>query len=213
MILVNMNSTLTQPPRREIAYFRTAFQQDYPGSSDYCSLGPVTARANADAAASLRHRYPSPDRPAYSPSRSITEIRLSGRKNRRDIGYHGEIAIHRGADCTNCGAIDITTLGLRLCKRHQSSSQRWQYLVWQVALIMTWSAASSAQVAASWLQNCLVQTAQALCLQVPLSACSATTQAYALAAKVDHRAHRGRTIKRNRRRGVPPVAVFSFLGT
>lgn len=213
MIFMKVNRTLTKQSRREIAHFGAAYQEDYSGSG-YCGrLVHVAGQANAVSATDSLHRYPSPNRPAYSPSRSITEIRLSAQKNRRDIGYHGEIAIHRGADRANCGAVDITTIGLRLCKRHQSSSRQWQYSVWRVALIMTWSAASLAQVAALWLQNCLVQTAQALCLQVPLSACSATTQASALAAKVDHRAHLGRAIKRNRRRGVPPVAVFSFLGT
>lgn len=213
MILVNMNRALTAQSRREIAYFPAAFQEDYSGSSYYCKLDPVAARTNADAAASSLHRYPSPDRPAYSPSRPITENRLSAQKNGRDIGYHGEIAIHRGADCANCGAIDITTIGLRLCKRHQSSSQRWQYLVWQVASITTSSAVSLVQQVVSWLPKCLAQTAQEQCSLVQPLAYFATTQASAPAAKVNHRAHLGRAIKRNRRRGVSPVAVFSFLGT
>lgn len=213
MIFANVNRMLTKQSRREIAQFRAVFQQDYPGSG-YCgTLVDVAGQANAGSAANSLYRYPSPHRPAYSPSRSITEIRLSARKNRRDIGYHGEIAIHRGADCTNCGAVDITTIGLRLCKRHQSSLRQWQYLVWQVASITTLSAVSLARQVVLWLPKCLAQTAQEQCSLVLPLACCATTQASAPAAKVNHRACLGRAIKRNRRRGVPPVAVFSFLGT
>ncbi|SIT83228.1 hypothetical protein SAMN05421665_1623 [Yoonia rosea] len=213
MIFASVNRKLTRQSRREIAQFRVAFQQGYSGSGYYGTVGNVAGRNNAVSAADSLYRYPSPHRPAYSPGRPITEIRLSARKNRRDIGYHGEIAIHRGADCTNCGAVDITTIGLRLCRRHQSSLRQWQYLVWQVASITTQSAVSLARQVVSWLPRCLAQTAQEQCSLVPPLAYCATTQASAPAAKVNHRARLGRAIKRSRRRGVPPMAVFSFLGT
>lgn len=209
----NVNRMLTKQSRREFAQFRAVFQDDCSGSG-YCgTFKAVAGQADVGSASNSLYRYPSPHRPAYSPGRPITEIRLPARKNRRDIGYHGEIAIHRRADCTNCGAVDITMIGLRLCKRHQSSLRQWQYLVWQVASITTLSAVSLARQVVLWLPNCLARTVQEQCSLVQPLAYYATTQASAPAAKVNHRARLGRAIKRNRCRGVTPVAVFSFLGT
>ena len=208
-----VNRKLTKQSQREFAYFGRIAQQYFSGlgSSDKVEL--AAGRSSNCSAANSLYRYPSPDRPAYSPSRSITEIRLNKDNLTRDIGYHAEIAIDRGVVRTNCGAADITTIGLRLCKRHQSSLQQWQYLVWQVALITTQSAAWLAQ-ALVWLPlKCWAQIAQAQCLLAQLSACFATTQVYALAAKVNNRAHLGRAMNKDRRPGYSRAAVFSFLGT
>lgn len=198
---------------REIAHYDVFAQQCFSGWRALSTLRHAAGLSSLCHAAFSLYRYLSPVRPAYSPSRPITEIRLRKAQSKSDIGYHGEIAIHRGAGCTNCGAVDITMIGLRLCKRHQSSLRQWQYLVWQVALTMTWSAAWLAQVPALWLQKCWVLTAQAQCLRALPSACFAMTQVWTPAAKLNNRAHDGRAINGNRRRGHAPAAVFAFLGT
>jgi hypothetical protein len=156
------------------------------------------------------YRYPSPDRPANSPSRPMTETCRDNAKNHYDIGYHGDLGIAGINDCVNCDAHSETTIGLRLCKRHQSSLQQWQYSVWQAALTTTWSAAWPARVQALLLRNCLALTAQVQWLLAQLPASFVTTQASLLAAKLDTRAHRGRTLNRNRRRGLALAAVLRF---
>lgn len=180
---------------------------------DFQTCGTVIAVArrssNRRAACSL-YRYPSLDRPAYSPSRPITVFRPSQSENTVDIGYHHDSAMHLRADRVNCGATLTITIGLRLCKRHQSSLQQWQFSVWLAALKATWNAVWQAQAQALWPQNSLEQTAQAQCLPVlPLAYC-ATTQGSTAAAKVDNRAHRGRINFGNRRRGYAPAAVLRF---
>lgn len=211
MVFAKVNRTLTMQSRREIAYFRVVFQQDYSDLRDCGNVTGVAGQKTNDRAAISLYRYPSPDRPAYSPSRPITGFRLFARKNRSDIGYHAEIAIDQGAGCANRGAIDTTTtIGLRLCKRHQSSLRQWQYLVWQVASTTTWSAALPARAQALWPQKCWAQTAQAQCWPVQPQAFFVTTQACAPAAKLDNRAHAGRAMNRNRRRGYAPAAVLRF---
>ena len=208
-----MNDKLTYQSKREFAHSGFIAQQCYPHASSFAKVETVAALSSFCAAANSLYRYPSPDRPAYSPSRPITEIRLRRAKITDDIGYHGEIAIHRGADRTNCGAAEITMIGLRLCKRHQSSLRQWQYLVWQVASTMTWSAALLVQALASWLQKCWAQLAQVQCLLVQPSVCFATTLASTLVTKTDNRALTGRAMNRGRRRGDTPAAAFSFWGT
>ena len=213
MTCAKVNDKLTKQSKREIAYFPLAAQQ-------YCSE-PTTFYKDENAAgrssfchtANSLYRYPSPSRSAYSPSRPITGFRLCAPKTVGDIGYHGEIAIHRGADCTNRGAVDITMIGSRLCKRHQSSLRQWQYLVWRVALTTMRSVASPVRLAALWLQKFWAQIVQVQCLQVQQSAYFATTQVYAPAAKIDNRVRQGRAMNESRRRGHTPAAVFAFLGT
>ncbi len=156
------------------------------------------------------HRYPSPDRPAYSPSRPMTVFRRLVGNNAVDIGYQADLAIDRPTDRVNSGATQITTIGVRLCKRHQSSSRQWQYLVWQVALRATQSVALQAQALALLPQKFSALIAQARCLPVQLLACFATTQASTAAVKVDTRAHHGRINSGNRRWGHTPAAVFAF---
>jgi hypothetical protein len=211
MDFAKVNRMLTMQSRREIAHFRVVSQHDYSGLN-YCgNLFCVAGQKMDDPAAISLYRYPSPDRPAYSPSRPITGFRLFARKMRSDIGYHAEIAIDQGAGCANRGAIDTTTtIGLRLCKRHQSSLRQWQYLVWQVASTTTWSAALPARAQALWPQKCWEQTVQAQCWPVQPLAFFVTTQACAPAAKVDNRAHAGRVMNRNRRRGYASAAVLRF---
>ena len=212
MLSVEINGKLTKQSKREVAYSDQVAQQYFQGAHSFDRIEHALGHSSTRSVAYSLYRYPSPDRPAYSPSRPITVFRLCSAESACDIGYHDEIVIHRQAGCTHSGATHETTIGLRLCKRHQSSLRQWQYLVWQVASITTLSAVSLARQVVLWLPKCLAQTAQEQCSLVPPLACCATTPASAPAAKVNHRACLGRAIKRNRRRGVPPVAVFSFLG-
>lgn len=197
--------------KREFAYLDGLAQQCYSQRKFSTKVNSVEWLSSNCCFANSLYRYPSPNRPAYSPSRPITVFRLSGRKIIRDIGYHAGIAIHQGAVRANCGAAYITTIGSRLCKRHQSSLQQWQYLVWQVALRATWSVAWPVQVQALWPQKCWAQIAQVQSLPVQPQAYFATMQVSTAAVKVDARAHHGRVISVNRRRG-SALAAFLRLG-
>lgn len=208
-----MSDLTAKQSKREFAYLGRSAQQCYSERFSFYTVKSVVGYSSFCSAANSQYRYPSPDRPAYSPSRPITEIRLRTAKMTGDIGYHDEIAIHRSADCTNCGAIDITMIGLRLCKRHPSSLRQWQYSVWQVALKATWNVASRALQVASWPQKCWAQTQQARQLQVLPLACFAMTQALTPVNNSATGAQIGRTTYSGRRRGNSPAAVFSFLGT
>ena len=211
MTYLQVHAACTKQSKREFAHFVPSCHSFFP-AQQYMSTVTIVDRlsSNCRSAKSL-YRYPSPNRSAYSPSRPITVFRRSAGKSADDIGYHSEIAMHQGADRANCGATFITTIGLRLCKRHQSSLRQWQYLVWLVALKVTSNAAWPVQAQALWQQKCLAQTAQAQCLPVQPQVCCATTQASTAAAKkLDNRAHTGRVQKRSRRRGHTPAAVLRF---
>ena len=210
MTCIRVNTAIPKQSKREIAYLVAPDHLFFTRRQYSFNTEVVAKPSSIGLAANSLHRYPSPDRSAYSPSRPITVFRRKLPKRNGDIGYHSEIAMHRGADRTNCGATYKTTIGLRLCKRHQSSSRQWQYLVWQVALKATLSAAWPVQARALWPQKCLALTAQVPCLRVPQQVCCATTQALTAASKTDNRAHLGRAIYGNRRRGVTPAAVFRF---
>ena len=213
MLRAERSDQSSKQSEREIAYLTASSQQCFSERRPFSRLLSVVGTSILCPATFSLYRYPSPDRSAYSPSRPITEIRLLDAERTDDIGYHGEFAIHLRAGRANCGAADITTIGLRLCKRHQSSLRQWQYLVWQVALTTMQSVALPARRVALWPQKFLAQTAQAPCLQALRSACCATTQALPPAAKLDNSARFGRAINGDRRRGYAPAAVFAFLGT
>lgn len=213
MSALKMNVTLTKQFKRETAHLLTGTQQFYASAETSAKVSYVAVLSSLRTASISLNRYPSPDRSAYSPSRPMTVFRLNKGNLADDIGYHGEIAIDDRAGRTNWGATYKTTIGLRLCKRHQSSLRQWQYLVWQVASKVTSSAALLVQAQASWLQKCLAQTAQVQCLLAPQLACFATTQASTAAVKLNNCALSGRINFGNRRPGHPRSAVFSFLGT
>ena len=156
------------------------------------------------------HRYPSHPRPAYSPSRSARDVGFAQRPDNSAIGYRGKAAHVMPTGRTVGGPHQTTTIGLRLCKRHQSSLQQWQYLVWRVASTMTWSAAWPAQVQASLHQSCSVRIKRDPLSPVQPQACFATTQALLLANRLDNRALSGRITSGSRQRGLPPLAAFSF---
>jgi len=208
----NMARAGAKQSQRELAYSAVVAQQCYSAFQSFGKVGFVAGRSSFCFAATSLYRYPFPDRPAYSPSRPITETRLLEAKSPADIGYHGGIAIHQGADRTNCGAAEITTIGKRSCTRNQSSLRPWPFLVCQVASEMTLNAAWSAPVQASWPQKCLEQIAPEQCLPVRRSASFVTTRASKFASKIDNRPRPGRAMNRNRRRGCAPAAVLSCFG-
>jgi hypothetical protein len=176
-----------------------------------CAILKLTAKGSSklDVVNSL-YRYPSPNRPAYSPSGPITVFCLNSAQTEYDIGYHSDLGFGARTGGINCDVPSDKTIGLRLCKRHQSSSRQWQFLVWLVALTMTWNAALRAQAQALSPQNCLAQTGPVQWLSAQASAFFVMMQASLLAAKLETRAHRGRTIDRNRRRGFALAAVLRF---
>lgn len=207
-----MARTAAKQSQRELAYSAKIAQQCYSAFQSFGKVGLVAGRSSFCFAATSLYRYPFPDRPAYSPGRPITETRRLEAKKTADIGYHGGIAIHQGADRTNCGAAEITTIGKRSCTRNQSSLRPWPYLLCQVASETTLSVAWSVPVQASWPQKCLERIAPEQCLPVRRSASSVTTRASKSASKIDNRLRPGRAMNRNRRRGSPPAAVLSCFG-
>ncbi len=208
MNALKMNVTLTKQFKRETAHLLMAAQQFYASAETSAKVFRLAALSSLRAVIFSLNRYPSPDRSAYSPSRPITVFRRNKGNLADDIGYHREIAIDGGAGRTNWGATYKTTIGLRLCKRHQSSLRQWQYLVWQVASKVTQSVALLAQ-AQVWSQlKFSALTALVQCLQAPLPACFATTQASTAAVKLDNRALPGRINFGNRCWGYTPAAVF-----
>ncbi len=206
---VNVHAISSAQSRRESADAPGCVDGGFSGQGLCSKVDQVALRSsNNGAANSLLHRYPSPDRPAYSPSRPMTVFRPSQHEKSVDIGYHGDFAIDLPADRANSGGIQETKTGSRLCKRHQSSSRQWQYLVWQVASKVIWSAALPAQVQALWLQTFWAQIQQVQHWLVPLQACCVTTQASTAAVKQDICVLTGRNNSEDRRRGCTPAAVF-----
>ena len=196
--------------QQEAADIGSLLKVYFPCAATCCSVTEVAQLSSQRNVANSRDRYPSPDRPAYSPSRPTTDFRRLSAQLLYDIGYHGDLGVLGGSDCINCDANSETTIGLRLCKRHQSSLRQWQYSVWQVALKTMRNVQSQARALALWLQNCLEQTVQVQWLSVPPLACSATMQAYKPAVKLNTRARTGRLLTRNRHRGFASVAVLRF---
>lgn len=207
-----MARTAAKQSQRELAYSAKIAQQCYPAFHSLGKVGLVAGRSSFCFAATSLCRYPSPDRPAYSPGRPITEIRLLGAENTADIGYHAGIAIHQGADRTNHGAAKITTIGRRSCTQNQSSLRPRPYLLCQVVSEMTLSAAWSVPVRALSPQKSLERIAREQCLPVRRSVSFVTTRASRFASKIDNRPRLGRAMNRNRRRGSPPAAVLSCFG-
>jgi len=172
-----------------------------------CGIVNLTTKGSSklDVVKSL-YRYPSPNRPAYSPSGPITDSCLNSDQAEYDIGYQTDLGFVGRSGRINCDAPSETTIGLRLCKRHQSSSRQLQYSVWLVASITMWNAAWPAQVRALWLLNCLARTVQVQWLSVRQLAFSVTTRAFA--ANLANCALAGRTTFRNRGQGASLAAVF-----
>jgi len=195
---------------REVADFGRAQHARYLWSH-YCAIVRSTTKAPStlDVVNSL-YRYPSPNRPAYSPSGPITVSCRNSARKKYDIGYHSELGFGANSGRINCDAPSETTIGLRLCKRHQSSLQQWQYSVWLVALRTTWSAALSALELALRPRRSLERTEPVRLPLVQLQVFCAITQASRAAKNLDTRAHRGRTINKNRRRGFALAAVLRF---
>ena len=162
--------------------------------------------SNCSATVSL-HRYPSPDRPAYSPSRPITGFRPSPVKSGADIGYQRDLLIDPAMGRDQSRAAEHKTVGLGQCKRHHSFLPQLQYLVWQVALITMQSAGSQVRRAV-WSQlKCWALTLQPRLSLAPLQASSVTTPAFA--ANTTPRVLTGARINsENRRWGQSLTAVF-----
>ena len=201
-----MNTTLTKQSKRETACLARFAQQCYSGWQYWIKVVAVAGRSSNRSAANSLYRYPSPHRPAYSPSRPITVFRLNKTNLRNDIGYHRGIAIHRGADRTNCGASYKSMIGLRLCKRHQSSLRQWRYSDWRVVSTATWSVAWLAQAQASWARRYLGLTQLVQHWLVPQLAFCVTTQASA-AHHVKFFAQVAKFNLFDRRRGFPSAAI------
>ena len=196
--------------KRETAQVLYCVTSGYRNAGTRVMVMSSAALSSNRAAVGTPYRYPSPDRPAYSPCRSITVFRRSFAKIVSDIGYHCVSAITAGIDRAGSFAVQTTEIGLRLCKRHQSSLRQLQYLVWRVASTMTQSAALRAQQVALlprkfWALTLLAQPQLAL-----PQAYSAMTQASA--AKKNTHALTGRANSKSRCWGNPLTAVFLMSG-
>ncbi|MEM8537422.1 MAG: hypothetical protein AAGF56_06120, partial [Pseudomonadota bacterium] len=195
---------------REIANNAKLRKQFYTLRRFDCTLHGVAMIADI-IITTLLYRYPSPDRPAYSPSRPTPDFRSSKGRSETVIGYQVHFGIQPTQGRIAVGATQTTTIGLKQCKRHRSFWRQWQFSVWQAALRATWNAALRGQALALWLQRCWVQTAQAPCLPaLPLAFC-ATTQASTAAAN-NFRPFIGHNTFANRRRGTSSAAVLHARG-
>ena len=174
------------------------------------SLNLLTRLAFALAATFRPNSDPYLCRSAHSHSRPTTVSCRQGHEMRYAIGYHGVLRIALQRVRTIWGAQSKIMIGLRLCKRHQSSSQQLQYSVWQAALTMTSSVASLAQQAASWLLKSSAQIVPAPWLSAQPLACCATTQASKPAAKTKTCAPSGRFMKNTPSSGFPLGGGFAF---
>lgn len=195
---------------QEVADIRVLKIVGFPDSGVCGNLTKASLLSSQRDATSSPNRYHSPDRPAYSPSGPMTVFRRSDAQNGSDIGYQGDLGIDGRIIRINSDVTSKTTIGLRLCKRHQSSLRQWQYSVWQVALKAIRSAPSLAQALALWPQNCLVRTAQVRWQLAHSLALCVEKQAYQPASKLNTRAHNGRLLTTNRRQGFALAAVLRF---
>lgn len=196
--------------KREVAH-RGALGQFMFSKGQNCGrLAKGHLRSSIRCPETSRTRYAFPRWPAFSPSRPATESCRQSVKTSTAIGYHGDLGDEYPRGRVTGDAHETTTIGSRLCRRHQSSLQQWQYLVWQVALITTWSAAWWVQARALWPLNCLAQTAQVQSSRVQPWASFVMTQASTPVSKLDNRALCGRINSGSRQRDMSPMAAFSF---
>jgi hypothetical protein len=195
--------------KRETAYCGPHLLQGFAAQQTCVSVIDVARRSSNRLATYFLHRYPSPDRSAYSPGRPITVFRRLAHKYGVVIGYQADLAIDLGADRVNSGATLTTTIGRRLCKRHQSSLRQSQHLVWQGASTLIWNAVWRAQALVLWAHKSLEQIQQQPHWPVPQQACSVTTRAF-VAPHVNSTASFGALNQFNRRRGSTPAAVLCF---
>lgn len=196
--------------KRESADFDISKSEGFAQMQASTSVRHAAGRSSNRSAACFLYRYPSPDRPAHSLSRPTTVFRPSSTKFSVVIGYHVNVAIDLTSVSADCGATLKTTIGRRLCKKHQSSLPQWLCLAWPVASKVTQNVALPVQARALWPLNFLAQTAQVQCLPVQPQAYFVTTQASTPAVNLDNRAHCGRIHFKSRRRGSTPAAVLCF---
>ena len=200
---------------RETAQFQAVTTRGYAAAIPAVKIRSVALLSSNRGAAVSLHRYPSPDRSAYSPSGPIT-VRLqavrsifcrSSAQIRNVIGYHGECLMSWRASRVTSGAAWTTIKGLKRCrKRNHSLSRQLPYSVCQVASTMTRNVVLQVQQADLSQPNFWVQIPQHPLLSAAPQACSATTQGFA--ANLIARAPRGRINFENRRTGLSRVAVF-----
>lgn len=198
---------------QEVADIRGLKIVGFPDSGVCGNLTKASLLSSQRDADSSPNRYHSPDRPAYSPSGPMTVFRRSDAQNGSDIGYQRDLGIDGRSIRINSDVTSKSTIGLRLCKRHQSSLRQWQYSVWQVALKTMQNVPLQVQALALWLQNCLEQIVPVQWSSVPPRACSATTLVSKPAARADRlntRAHSGRLLTTNRCQGFALAAVLRF---
>lgn len=207
MMPLRSQQTTALQPQRETAQVTALATSCFAGRDSFANVATVASlSSNCGATVSL-HRYPSPDRPAYSPSRPITVFRPTDRKLGADIGYQCVLSMYPGIGRSQSRAAKQIKLGSRSCKRHQSFLLRLQYSVWQVALTTTQSVGSLVRQAVLPLLKYSAQIRQQLQLPVPQQASSVTTPAFA--ANTIRRALIGvRINSENRRRGLSLTAVF-----
>ena len=168
--------------QREVADLIPGKEKLLANVQDYAKMNNKALRSSKRSAPDTLYRYPSLHRSACSPSRPITHmrrLRTNPRGNTVAIGYHGIVARIFDVSRANLASALTTTIGREQCKRSRSFLRQWQYLVWQVASTMTWSAESRAQVRGLSPRNCSALTAPDQWSSVQQQVCSATTQAFA----------------------------------
>lgn len=199
-------SIITQP-KREFAYLWGGKTCGFAWRPRSGKVNSTTQRSNKQTVVTCHYRYPSPNRSVFAQDRPVSLFRRSIAKCVFDIGYQVGFNIECRIRSAVFGAFSHNLIGKIKCKRNQSSSPQSPSLAWPAVWIPTLNVASLAQVPA-WLPQtlwALIQRVQPL--PVPLSPSCATTQAFA-ARHAKSSAHIGRQNQKNRRRGVPPAAVF-----
>lgn len=209
MVLKRAQAHVNVQFKREVAHQVAVQKTGFPRDAS-CRNVPLTTRLSSHGGVvHSQDRYPSPGRPAYSPSRPMTVFRRLSALNVHDIGYQGDLGVTGRSNCINCDANSETTIGLRLCRRHQSSLRQWQYSVWQVALKQIWNAVLSAPARAFWPLTYLELTQQQRRWPAQQRGFSATMQAF-VAALANYNAPFGVLRQLNRRQGFALAAVLRF---
>lgn len=172
--------------KREFAYSAGAKFDVFAIASGLLRNGEATSWPSKRVVAICQHRYPSPDRSAFTTSGPVSIFRSFIGGNRFDIGYQRPGPIECGSVSHNSMAVNTTRLGKERCKRNQSLSLQWPLLVLLVVWTRMWSAALLALVPVWSARKCLARIQQAQPWPVLPSACCVMTQASA--------AHHGDTI-------------------
>jgi hypothetical protein len=201
------------PSQREAAHSVAGLTARFAQAQPCAMIGRAAAVSTAGVTVKSHHGHPSLDRSARFAGGPVSRLSPDMGGNRTVIGYHSNSAIELGAISVDSGAIfQKPSKGRIPCRRNQSSSPSSRLshfpLVWKailnapsLVLVAVWSRLKS------W-----ARIVPARCWQVPPSAYSVTTSAFAHKHVANRTALAKAYIENCRRRGFAPAAVLRFGG-